>query len=282
MKRKILLIVILVIAGILIYQLLYGRLFQVSPFAIGFKKQQYQRATIYYQSADISRFESIDSLVRVVEQFHQLNFKRKVEIFICDSDRTYHRYTGSTARFITTLIYGRIFISARAVNDYLNQKIHLDTYLRHELSHSLLFQNMSIFHSLKYPGWFMEGLATYSANQMGVDGYLTPREVITRIKEGYFVEPKDWGSIISSKGKSVNDCPLDNKYHFIYSEYALIVRDLVQIEGKENFQKFLVRSTKEKDFYKLFQEFYRIDFDSYTKNFRTKILRTIVLETFSQ
>jgi hypothetical protein len=271
MKRKIILTAILVIVGILVYQLLYGRLFPFSPVVSGFKKHQHQRATIYYQSADISRFGFIDSLVQVAEQFHQLAFKRKVEIFVCDSDRTYHRYTGTNARFVTVPVYGRIFVSAQAVDDYENQKIHLDIYLKHELSHSLLYQNMSIFHSLKYPGWFMEGLATYSAGQMGVDGYLTPEETAAKIREGCFVEPKDWGTIISSRGKSVKECPLENKYHFIYSEYALIIKDLVQLQGEEILQGFLRRSIQDKDFYRLFLETYKIDFDSYIKNFQAKI-----------
>ena len=270
MKRKIFLTAILVIVVILVYQLLYGRLFPFSPIVSGFKKHHHQRATIYYQSADISRFGFIDSLVQEVEQSHLLNFRRKVEIIVCDSDRKYRRYTGATARFITTPVYGRIFVSDRAVNDHENQKIHLETYLKHELSHSLLYQNMSIFHSLKYPGWFMEGLATYSAGQMGVDGYLNAEETIAKIKEGYFAEPKDWGTITSSKGKSVKECPLENKFHFIYSEYALIVQDLVQIQGEEGFKKFLWRSVQDKDFYQLFRETFQMDFDSYIKNFKLR------------
>lgn len=270
MKRKILLTAVLIIFGILVYQLLYGRLFPLSPFVTGFNKQEYQRAIIYYQSADISRFGSIDSLVQAMEQSHQLTFGRKVEIFICDTDRQYHSYTGANARFITMPIYGRIFVSARAADDYQNLRIYLDTYLKHELSHSLLYQNMSLFHSLQYPGWFMEGLATYSAGQMGVDGYLTPRETAAKIREGYFVEPKDWGTLLSSKGKSVKECPLENKYQFIYSEFGLIIQDLIQSCGEEKFSEFLKKSLQNKNFYELFQESYGKDFDSYIKNFKAK------------
>ena len=270
MKRKILLAAILVIIGIFMYQVLYGRLLPFSPIVTGFNKQQHQRATIYYQSADISRFGFIDSLVQAVEESHQLTFQRKVEIFVCDSDQKYRRYTGATARFITTPVYGRIFISTRAVKDYENQKIHLSTYLKHELSHSLLYQNMSLFHSLQYPGWFLEGLATYSAGQMGVDGYLTPEETAAKIKDGFFVEPKDWETIISSKGKSVKECPLENKYYFIYSEYALIVQDLVQLQGEEIFRSFLQQSVHNSDFYQLFRETYQMDFDCFIKNFKVK------------
>ncbi len=270
MKRKILLTAVLIIFGILVYLLLYGRLFPLSPFVTGFNKQEYQRVIIYYQSARISQFGSIDSLIQVVEKSHQLNFRHKVEIFICDSDRQYHRYTGATARFITTPVHGRIFVSARAKDDYENQRIHLETYLKHELSHSLLYQNMSLFLSLQYPGWFMEGLATYSAGQMGVDGYLTPRETAAKIREGYFVEPKDWGTIISPKGKTIKEITIENKFHFIYAEFALIISDLIQTQGENRFWEFLQKSMDEGDFYQLFFQTYGMDFESYIKYFRSQ------------
>jgi hypothetical protein len=244
-------------------------LFPFSPLVTGFNKQEYRRAIIYYQSADISGFGSIDSLMKEAEQFHGLSFTRKVEIFICDSDRQFHRYTGSTARFITELLYGRIFVSARAVTDYENQRIHLETYLKHELSHSLLYQNMSLLHSLQYPGWFMEGLATYSAGQMGVDGYLTPGETAAKMKEGYFVEPKDWGTIISPKGKTIKEIEIDNKFLFIYAEFALIISDLIQTQGENRFWTFLHRSLQQEDFYELFSKTFGIDFESYIKKFST-------------
>lgn len=270
MKRKILLTSILAIIGILICQVLYGRIFPFSPIVTGFNKQEHQRAIIYYRSADISRFGSIDSLVQAIEQSHQLTFGRKVEIFICDTDRQYHSYTGANARFITTPGYGRIFVSARAKDDYQNQRIHLETYLKHELSHSLLYQNMSLFHSLQYPGWFMEGLATYSAGQMGVDGYLSPEETVVRMREGYFAEPEDWGTALSSRGRTIKELKLENKYHFIYAEFALIISDLIQTYGEDRFREFLQRSLTENNFYQLFATSFGIGFESYVKQFRSK------------
>jgi len=270
MKQKIFLAAILIFAGILLYQFLAARLLPYSPVIIGFHRQDYRRVQIYYQAQDISPFWSIDSLVQAVERSHSLIFRRKVEIFICTSDRQYRRYTGSAARFITTPLYGRIFISARAFRDTVKGIIHLDTYLKHELSHSLLYQNMSLLHSLRYPGWFMEGLATYSAGQMGVDGYLNPAETAAKIGEGYFAEPVDWGTVISSKGKTVTEITLENKFFFIYAEFALIISDLIQNYGKERLKELLMRSLDERDFDKLFFQIYRIDFESYIKRFRSQ------------
>jgi hypothetical protein len=116
----------------------------------------------------------------------------------------------------------------------------------------------------------MEGLATYSAGQMGVDGYLNPGETADKIKEGYFVEPKDWGTAISSKGKTVKEIALDNKYYFIYAEFALIVSNLIQNYGDNKFQEFLQQSLDDRDFYQLFNKTFGIEFESYMKDFKAQ------------
>ena len=41
---------------------------------------------------------------------------------------------------------------------------------------------MSLILALNYPGWFTEGTAVYSANQMGVDGYFSKEETLNKIK----------------------------------------------------------------------------------------------------
>lgn len=276
MKRKIAITTIIVLSGIIFYLFLYGRLFPFSPIIVGFEKHEFEKATIYFHdNEDISDFKVIDSLIYKTEQFHQLTFKRKVKIFICNSDSEIKRLSGFSARFNTQLIYGRIFISGKANEERKERKIHLDTYLKHELSHSLLFQNMSLILALNYPGWFTEGTAVYSANQMGVDGYFSKEETLNKIKEGFFVEPKDWGTIlsISSKGKTVKECSIENKYKFIYSEYGLIVESLIQVYGKDKFDMFLEKSLSENDFYDLFERIYNEEFTEYVSKFKKQLTK---------
>ncbi len=277
MKRKTTITTIIVLSGIIFYLFLYGRLFPFSPIIIGFEKCESEKATIYFHdNEDISDFKVIDSLIYKTEQFHQLTFKRKVKIFICNSDSEIKRLSGFSARFNTQLIYGRIFISGKANKERKERKIHLDTYLKHELSHSVLFQNMSLILALNYPGWFTEGTAVYSANQMGVDGYFSKEETLNKIKEGFFVEPKDWGTIlsISSKGKTVKECSIENKYKFIYSEYGLIVESLIQAYGKDKFDTFLEKSLSENDFYGLFERIYNEEFTEYISKFKKQLTKT--------
>ena len=268
-KRKIgsfILIVLLVFPG---YSFLFGRLFPFSPIIIGYKRKEFNKAIIYYHKTDnINEFFSIDSIIDGVERFHRLTFKSKVKIFLAESDKEYKRYTGTSARFVTQPLKGRIFISDRAKNEYRNKEIQFETYIKHELSHSILYQNISFIRSLDYPTWFMEGIAMYSAKQVGTDGYYSFEKTKEKIKAGYFVEPDDWGTIITSKGKSVVNCKLVNKYWFIYSEFALIINDLINQHGEDKLIDFLKGSLDSKDFYQLFKITFGQSFDNYLRNFK--------------
>lgn len=147
----------------------------------------------------------------------------------------------------------------------------MDVYLKHELSHSLLYQNMSLYHSCYYPGWLLEGTAVYSANQMGVDGYFTKEETFDKIRNGYFLNPDDWGTLLKPQKESVNNFPLANKYWFIYSEFACLVDDMIQNYGKEKFLQYTTELLKEKDDKKAFQRIFGIEFNKYVDDFKNQV-----------
>jgi len=272
-RKKIVLIIGLILLAAITYGFLFGQLFPFSPIILGFEKKEFGKAIIYYhKGTDISKFGSIDSLIKEVENFHQLKFKTRVNIFILNSDQEYARYTGHKARFVAFPLYGRIFVSGRAKKEYEEGKIHLLVYLQHELSHSLLFQNMSLYRSQYYPGWLLEGTATYSANQMGVDVYLSKEQTFSKIREGYFLHPDDWSTtLLKPQSKSVEDFPLPNKYAFIYSEFACLVDDIIKNYGKSKFLTYLTALLKEKDDKRVFKRTFGIEFNQYLDDFKNKI-----------
>ncbi|MCX6238730.1 MAG: hypothetical protein NTY07_14395 [Bacteroidia bacterium] len=268
--------ILIVLIVFFVYLFLFGRLFPFSPLIIGFEKKEYRNAIIYYHKTDsVHEFSSIDTIIETVEKFHRLKFKKKVQIFLTASDKEYKRFTGTTARFVTQPLEGRIFVSYRAKTEYRNKKIQFDTYIKHELSHSVLYQNMSLIRSLSYPAWFMEGIAMYSAKQVGTDGYYSYDQTKEKIGEGYFVEPNDWGTIISSKGESVINCKLENKYWFIYSEFALIVNDLIIQGGEDKFIDFLKGTLNKKDFDLLFKNTYERSFEVYISDVKNAANKTL-------
>lgn len=272
-KKKLIVAIILLVIGVIIYSFLGGRLFPFSPIIIGFEQKEFNKAIIYYHNGiDISKYIIIDSLINEVEDFHQLKFKQKVKIFIFNSDKEYTRLTGLTARFVTFPLYGRIFVSGKAKNESEEGKIHLDVYLKHELSHSLLDQNMSLYRSQYYPGWLLEGTAVYSSNQMGVDGYFTKEETFDKIKDGYFLNPDDWrGTLLNPQSENVKNFPLPNKYWFIYSEFACLVDDIIQNYGKEKFLQYLTELLEEKNDKDVFQRIFRIEFNKYLDDFKKRV-----------
>ena len=75
--------IILILMGIITYELLFGKLFPFSPVIIGFTKHELTNTIIYVQNgADYTDFQRIDTLTSSVEKFHELQFKKKPEIFI--------------------------------------------------------------------------------------------------------------------------------------------------------------------------------------------------------
>ena len=224
---------------------------------------------IYYHKGDsVPEFSIIDSLVKTVEDWHRMAFMHRVKIFLTKSMNEYKNRTGTTARFVTMPMEGRIFISPAAKSDFRQGTIHLGIYLKHELSHSILYQNTSLFRSLRYPGWFMEGLAMYSSGQCGTDGYYTFDQVREKMNTGIFVEPTDWGTIVSSKGPTVTKCPVPDKYHFIYSEFALIVCSLESKIGRNRFTDFIRQSLKSPDFGEEFKNTFGMDLSNYLADFK--------------
>ena len=270
LKIKILTAPVFLLLAVVIYSFLWGRLFPFSPIIIGFEKKDFNRAEIYYrQGTDISKYVLIDSLINEVEDFHQLKFNKKVKIFVFNSDKDYTRRTGMRTRFVCFLLYGRIFVSGKANKESEEGKIHLDVYLKHELSHSLLYQNMSLYHSCYFPGWLLEGIAVYSSNQMGVDGYFTKEETYEKIRNGYFLYPDEWGTL--SRKQGVKKFSLPNKYWFIYSEFACLVDDLIQNYGKASVLQYMTGLLKNKENEKVFRKIFGIEFDKYVDDFKNRV-----------
>lgn len=165
-------------------------------------------------------------------------------------------------------VRGRLYVSARAVRESGEGRIHLEVYLAHELPHSLLYQNMSVWRALSYPGWLLEGIAVRSSGQMGIDGYYTKAAALTAIREGYFVPPDDWGTIVRKQRKSIRDLPLENKMWFIYAEFGCLVDRLLETCGRDEFQRFLRATLTERDISKTFERVFGIGYEGFLKAFR--------------
>lgn len=270
-KIRILILGLLVaIFSVLTYELLCGKLFSFSPIIIGFTKYELPHSSIYVQNGgDVSNLTRIDTLIPLVEDFHELKFSYKPKIFIFRDSISFIRHSLSKARFC---VYpnGRLFISPWAIKEDKEGKISLEIYVRHELSHSLIDQNAGLINAFRYPQWLLEGIAVYSTNQMGTSFYPSKEETYRFICQGNFLQPLDF----KTKNEDKTKLNVEYRITFMYSEFACIVDYLVVTYGKEKLLTFMKKLLHDSDNDEVFKEVYEIEFSKMIQDFKNKVTET--------
>ncbi len=256
---------LLAILIILPYEFLWGKLFPYSPVKLGFTKYEFSNVVIYAQKGSENyNYKSIDSLIPAVEKFHKLHFIQKPEILFFRDANSYYQRTITKARFCS-YPNGTLVVSPWAVRESFNGKISMDIYLRHELSHTLLYQHMGFITTyFIYPRWLLEGIAVYSSNQMGTSWYPSKKDTYEYIRQGSFLPPAYFNT------KKEDDVKLNVKYKtaFAYSEFGCIVDYLITNYGKEIFMEYMMRLLDCYHPEKVFKDVYRIDFSTCINNFK--------------
>ncbi len=248
--KKIISIVILLLIALFIEQFLFGALLPYSPFLIGFNKIENENVIIYYHEYSYLDIEEVSKIITETVDSHELSYKKKTKIILTSTEKEFYRYTFGKSRFLA--VYNRIIVSGRNIQDSQDKNIHIYTYLKHELSHTLIYQNMSFIQFIRntVPGWLLEGIATYSSGMIGQDSYYSKDKVFKTIKNGIFLNPIDWKSgFLVSESPTVRDFPLsgNDKYFFIYSELGCVIEDLIYRFGKDLFIDYMKRSMKDED-----------------------------------
>jgi hypothetical protein len=158
-------------------------------------------------------------------------------------------------------------ISPWALEEDRDGKISLDIYLTHELSHALLLQQTDLYHAYKYPHWLREGIATYSANQMGTSFYPSKEETYRLIRQGNFMPPEDFQTSMEDKVK----IDVEYKSPFFYSEFACMVDRLVETQGKEKFLVYMKRLLKDSDNERVFRVVFGKEFEEFVAEFKEAV-----------
>jgi len=254
----------------LVYFFLWGKLFVYSPIKIGFSKQVFSNVILYIQNGVMLDTESLDfdSYILSVEVWHNLRFKKKPKIFIFGDKKSYLRRNVTKARFYA-YPNGSLVISPRSIEEAKEGIISLEIYLKHELSHILLFQHMGIISAYwKYPRWLLEGIAVSSSNQMGTSWYPDKNETFVYIRQGYFLPPNYFKT--SKEDKIIFE--IDNPIAFKYSEFACIVEYLIEIYGRDKFHRYMIQLFSDTNHDKVFRKIYGLDFDSFLDEFKNFII----------
>ena len=268
--NRIIFIIIVIILILISYSFLYGKLFPYSPLKIGFTKYEQPNTVIYIQNgAEFSNFKKIDTLIPAVENFHQLKFISKPEIFIFKDSSSFISRSPSKARFCV-FYNGRLVISPWALRESYEGKISLVIYLRHELSHTLIYQHTGIINAIRYPKWLLEGIAVYSSNQMGTSFYPSKKETYELIRKEYFMPPEFYGT----KNEENIKLDFDNSIAFVYSEFACIVDYLIQKHGFEKFLTYMKQLIDNPGNNEVFKQIYNMDFGKFISEFKEYVNNT--------
>jgi hypothetical protein len=217
---KILIAILLLLIPVSAYAFVSGPLFPYSVIKPGFSKLELEKATIFYPNGTqlSDDYYKLDRMIAETEAFHKIHFKKNVSVIVCATSRQYKGFSTQRAHACAmptgTIIY---------INPSINSTGRdLAGFLKHELSHAVLFQNTSFLKAMKLKSWVTEGLAIYYGNS---HHYYNDEELRKlAIDKGYFF------NVLDKKAEPEN-IPVEIKYKFKYGEYRAFMGYLVKTYG---------------------------------------------------
>jgi hypothetical protein len=137
--------------------------------------------------------QSLPELIDSVEIKLHHRFMNPPVIYLCNSYRSFCKYTGSKYPGPRAHANKAVFISPRLRGSKDWREI-----IYHELTHVLLFQNLGAYRYGTIPVWFHEGLATY-VSYGGGSGDVTDSAAILEITKGNHFNPVEHEFILFPK-----------------------------------------------------------------------------------
>lgn len=271
------------VCAVLVYLLVWGRFSPYGPVVYGFERHDLPDVVVYVERDDGPEIAyagsgsspagapapdlvAVDALIAEVEKAHGLRFKSRPRLLFFTDVDSYARRTTTRAR-ACTYFNGTIVVSPWVQREDAEGVLSLEVYLRHELSHALLYQHMGMLAGLRYPKWLLEGIATWSAGQVGTHGYPSARETYALIAAGDWMPP----DVYRTAGEDQVPLHVDDRMSFMYCEFACIVDDLVARYGRETFFAYVTALMDEGDHGAVFRESFGLGFDEYLADFRARV-----------
>jgi hypothetical protein len=236
---------------------LAGPLFPWSPGKPGYTHFVLHRADVYYPTGTTLEpaYLQLDSFIDEAEVFHQLKMVDRVKVIAPRTWTNFHLqapWQRGPVGAITLQTGTVIFITPK-----LAEK-HFDTaeFLRHELSHAILDQNMTLWrgHKMNQQPWLFEGLAVDFGRQKA---YLTEDEFIARAQTEPLQPAFDGGN---------------PDMRFNYVAWCYFLEYLIRTHGRARFQDYLLQVMEDPDQARaLFPEFFKISFEGAVSEFQAKL-----------
>ncbi|MBI5830758.1 MAG: hypothetical protein HZB16_00420 [Armatimonadetes bacterium] len=256
-----------ILAVVLVQQFLWGKLFAWSPVIVGFERLPHRRAVVYRQPGAVWPADlDIDALVAQVERWHGLTFRHKPQIVAFGGDASYLRHVPTRARFCA-FPSGRLVVSPWALREAAAGRILLSTYLRHELSHLLLFDHGGPLTPWRFPKWLLEGIAVTSAEQQGTPFYPSREATRALIRAGNWVPPTQF----KTRAEDAIVLRVPYRQPFIYCQNACLVDDLISRVGRERFLGYVRDLLRARDREQAFKACFGESFTAFSAGFRARL-----------
>ena len=272
------------VAAVLLYALLFGPLFAFSPLKSGFNELRLGRCKVSYPSGATPdpAYSQLDNLMAQTEAFHRLTFKKNVRVIVCASNSQYRRFSLASGNACTiqtgTVIYIRPSISEASYPPHIAYengalkllppanpaKRDLAGFLKHELSHAILYQNTTPWKAMKIKRWLEEGLAVYFGNS---NHYYAGEELRSLAIDDAF-----WFNLTDEDAGS-KEIPGEIRYFFTYGAYGEFVKYLVETHGREPVLDFVhdyIRDPQNEE--ALFKSQFGIGLNDALEEFRKRLM----------
>jgi hypothetical protein len=234
-----------------------GPLFPWSPVKPGYTHFTLHRADVYYPSGTTLEepYRQVDTFIAEAERFHHLKMTDRVTVVAPRTWTDFHLQapwqTGPVGA-ITLQTGTVIFVTPKIAEK------HFDTaeFLRHELSHAILDQNMPLWrgYELHRQTWLSEGLAVDFGRQKA---YLSEEEFLARAQ----TEP------LASAFNGQNP-----DMRFNYVAWRDFLEHLIQTRGREKFQDYLLQVMQGPKLARdLFPQFFGVSFEEAVNEFQASV-----------
>jgi hypothetical protein len=276
-------VVIIALALVMIYVFCYGPLFPYSPFHPGFNALTFDKYRIIYplDYAIAPAYLGLDSLLSAAEDFHRLQYKKPITIVISATALQHKRFSMSGGH-ANTIQTGTVIYVNPSINNALyppeirlrksdlfftqtkgNIKRDLRSFLKHELSHALLYQNTTLAKARRVKSWLEEGLAVYFGNPH----HYYHGEELRKLAIG-----RDYFFDLFDDQKDAYFVPPEIKYYFKYGIYGAFMEYLIDTNGISTVidftHEYIVAPQEERG---LFQSHFRTTMDSALLDFRKSL-----------
>ncbi len=254
-------IFVLALISISAYAFTSGPLFPYSPIKPGFAKLESEKAIIFYPDGTSLPEEclSIDSLIEETESFHKLEFNKKPKIIFCETSKQYKRFSTRTAHACAIQTGDAIYINPSIYSSNRD----LTGFFKHELSHSIIYQNTSIFDALRLKSWLTEGMAVYYGNS---HHYYRGNE----LKE-LAIDREYFFNIFDDKARPA-DMPKTIRYSYFYGLYGSFIGYLVDSHGLNVVMDFTAEYMKHpKKEGEIFKKIFGLSQEKILNEFRDKM-----------